>query len=107
MSQLRRFRRQKPAPASSVLGVAWFDPLQYERLLEVAADRAKLFDRHEDWLANAERAVARIPQRVKKVFVEVDAWVAWCQARELAMDSASRSRYVAELVREQPVSRQK
>lgn len=84
------------------MGVAWFDPLQYERLLEVAADREKLYDRHEDWLANAERALARVSHRVEKVWVEVDAWVAWCQVRELALDSPSRSRYVAELLGEQP-----
>ena len=80
MSVVRSRRRCRKAAGPSKLAVAWFDPEQYQRLLEVAEDRSNLHQSYGAWLAAAERILGETSLQVEKVPFNVDTWRAWCQA---------------------------
>src|SRR2546425_8485289 len=67
-----------------VLGFAWFDRQQWNRLTEVVDDRNELDDTFEQWersALDALRTLERQGQRAEKVHIEVDAFVSWCKGR--------------------------
>ena len=81
-----------------VTGVAWYRREQWSRLREVASDRDKLDASYEEWLAGAQKtrvemAVAGV--RARRVDVDVDALVRWCQGDGRRVDSAARAAFVA------------
>jgi hypothetical protein len=76
--------------------VAWYDPEQYLRLLELADDREQLHDTYEEWLEGFERLLARMGPAAQKVAVDVDELAAWCRHEGLPLDGAARARYVSE-----------
>ena len=86
-----------------VTGVAWYRPEQWQRFREVAEDVENLEESYEAWLQTAERLIREgIPSNlsVEKVDVDVEALLAWCNARGLAVNALTRSRYVSETLRE-------
>lgn len=86
-----------------VTGVAWYRPKQWQRLREVAEDVESLEESYEAWLQTAERMIREgIPSNlsVEKVDVDIEALLAWCNARGLAVNATTRSRYVSETLRE-------
>ena len=86
-----------------VTGVAWYRPEQWERLREVSEDVDNLEETYDAWLQTAERMIRDgIPADVwvEKIDIDVEEVVAWCNVRGLAMNAESRSRYVAEQVRQ-------
>ena len=89
----------KPRPDRNIIvGFAWFDRAQWQRLMEVADDRNKLDDTFEQWERNALDALGmfeRQGQRAEKVHVDVDALVSWCKDKQLPINGASRSQYVS------------
>lgn len=85
-----------------VTGFAWYRREQWSRLREVASDRDKLDDSYAEWLAGAQKALlemalADVP--VKRVDVDVDALLRWCQAEGRPVDSAARAAFVADELR--------
>jgi hypothetical protein len=95
------------APSSSepvqVLGVAWYRPEQWSKLLEVADDRADLEQTHEAWEATARRTLAVLAQSgvwARKVEVDVDELVRWCRADGRAIDGAARAEFVERKLRQ-------
>lgn len=81
-----------------VTGVAWYRRDQWSPLREVASDRDKLDDSYEEWLAGVQKtllemAVAGV--RARRVDVDIDALVRWCQAEGRPIDSAARAAFVA------------
>jgi len=86
-----------------VLGVAWFDRGQWQRLTEVVEDRTELDDTFEQWethALDAVRTMERQGQRVDKVYVDVDALVSWCEAKGLPINGKSRAQYVSSVLRQ-------
>ena len=86
-----------------VVGVAWFDREQWQRLTEVVDDRNELDDTFEDWersAFDAVRSLERRGQRVEKVSITVDALVSWCKAKGIPANGASRAQYVSFLLRQ-------
>jgi len=97
MSVLRSLRRGRRVAEPAKVGVAWFDPEQYQRLLEVADDRSSLHQSYEGWLAAAERILAQTSSSIIKVPFNVEAWMTWCQATGgRPLDGSSRSLYVSQ-----------
>ena len=90
--------QMKRSEPSDRVGIAWFDETQYRRLLEVAANRGKLYDTHEAWRLAAEATVTRMPFAPVRVPIQVDEVLAWCREREVPLDGAARSQNVAEWV---------
>lgn len=84
-------------------GFAWYTEEQWRRLREIAADRDKLDDTYEDWLANAENAVRTLRSQgvhVHKVFLDVEEVLAWCTRTGRSFNSRARSEFVAERLHE-------
>lgn len=84
-----------------VVGLAWFDRKQWQRLTEAVADRNELDDTFEQWQQSAleaVRATERQGQKVEKVHVEVESLVSWCKEKGLPVNGKSRAEYVAQLM---------
>jgi hypothetical protein len=92
------------------LGVGWYKPEQWKRLLDVSEDRDNLEDTFEEWKINAERGIRRLKSQgimPEKVVIDVEEWLAWCKERGEPMNGESRSMYVAWLLRESDIEREK
>ena len=84
------------------LGIAWYRPEQWSRLLEVSEDREDLERTFAEWEQQAEeklRALRAEGLDIKKVTIEVEELLAWCQNRVLSVDASARSHYVSDLLR--------
>jgi len=84
-----------------VVGLAWFDRKQWQRLTEVVADRNELDATFEQWQQSALEAVRmteRQGQKVEKVHVEVESLVSWCKQNGLPVNGESRAEYVTRLM---------
>lgn len=82
-----------------VIGIAWCDREQWERLKAVADDRDQLDDTFEEWQAKVTEAIRSFEAQgyaVRKATIDVDELVAWCQARGRRNDGPARSEYVSE-----------
>ncbi len=79
-----------------VMGVAWYKPEQWARLLQIVDDRDNLEDTYEAWQATAEESVkqfARPGVVVRKVDVDVEELLRWCIAQNRPVNGAARSAY--------------
>jgi hypothetical protein len=86
-----------------IFGAAWFKPEQWRALKKASADREKMEETHSEWLLNANRALKELRaqgMRVEPVEIDVKELVAWCQKQGIPLNSAARSRYAAEKIRE-------
>jgi hypothetical protein len=91
-------KRRSPSKAHSVVGVAWYEPDQWQQLLDVAVDRDKLEETHDEWVQDAERVIREFQRQgfqVVKVRVKIDELVAWCQRQNISVNGEARSQYAA------------
>jgi hypothetical protein len=90
--------KSKNNSSALVIGVAWYQPDQWEILRNVAVDRDKLEDTYAEWLADAERVVKQLQQnglRVIKVDIEITDLMLWCENQRIPLDGEARSKYTA------------
>jgi hypothetical protein len=86
----------------TVIGVAWYWPSDSARLRSIAPDADQLEATYEDWLRVYDDGLVKLrtaglnPQRVP---IDLDRFVAWCDARGRCPDGASRAAYASEEVR--------
>ena len=81
-----------------VTGIAWYRRDQWRRLREVASDADELEESYDDWLAGAQKALVQMALsgvQARRVDVDVDALIRWCQAEGRPVDSAARAAYAA------------
>ena len=86
-------------PSVPVVGIAWYRPDSYERIVTLMADGASFPKTHASWRQKAgrmERELARQGSRTIRVDIDPEAFFAWCEERGLSPDSGARSQYVAE-----------
>jgi len=86
-----------------VTGCAWYRAKQWDRLREVSADRDKLEETYEEWVANAEESLRNMRKAgiyAHKIDVDVEELLAWCEARGEDVDSKARAAYVADMMRQ-------
>jgi hypothetical protein len=85
-----------------VVGIGWYDAVQWAKLKQVAVDPERLDDTHEDWQRTAERTERELARDgglvIRRVPIDVDALVAWCRERGKPVDGPARSAYAAEMV---------
>ena len=96
-------KRKHRQGSQTVVGVAWYKPEQWERLLEISADRADLESTHAEWERNAVLAMewhSRGGLRLEKVPVDVEELLQWCLTRNLPVDGETRSLFVTEILRQ-------
>lgn len=99
---MKRHRRAIQAPAALQVGFAWFTRDQWQRLTEVVDDRNELDDSFEQWERHALAALYKLESQghsVRKVMVDVEAFVAWCRARGRRIEGTARADYVTALLR--------
>lgn len=95
-------KRKHCQGSQTVVGVAWYRPEQWERLLEISADRAELESTHAEWERNAKLAMewhSRGGLRLERVAVDVEELLRWCLIRNLPVDGEARSLFVSEKLR--------
>jgi len=87
----------------AVIGVAWYRPEQWDRLLQIAADREVLEDTFEEWKVIAEESLKKFARgyHLRKVDIDVEELLGWCNAHNRPVDGAARSEFAAEKLREQ------
>jgi hypothetical protein len=96
----KRRSRGRPPAAPMDVAVGWYDAAQWAKLKQVAVDADQLDDSHEQWRRNAEnleRGLRHKGIEIRRVPIDVDSLVAWCRARNRALDGEARSQYAAEL----------
>lgn len=90
------------ADSQQSLAIAWYDELQYQKLLDVAVDRHGLHDTHEAWREEAEALILKLPYNVVRVPVQVDALMAWCEGCGIPNNGSARSEYALRMCRQNP-----
>jgi hypothetical protein len=101
MTRRRRRERSQVPGAIAQLGLSWYSREDWERLHEIADDRAKLDDTYEDWERQALKMIQdleAVGRRVQKVPINIEALIAWCRERKCRIDMAARSEYVSYLL---------
>lgn len=91
----------KPTGVAS-LGMGWYRPEDWDRLLQVIADRDSMHESHAEWLASArqgERDLIARRQPVERVMVDPDKLASWCLVRGRAPDSIARAEFVLDKMR--------
>ena len=86
-------------PQPLVVGAAWYRENQWERLKEVSADRDRLEETWAEWLCVAEKGIRDCRARgldVKKVDVDIEELVRWCQTKGQPVNGESRSAFAAQ-----------
>jgi hypothetical protein len=84
-------------PIRSV-GVPWFTRGQYEKLLKVGDDRATMLPTFDEFERIAGQRFEQHKARglpVEKVLIDVDEFVAWCQAEARPIDADARAEFAA------------
>jgi len=100
----RRHSRRRPHTPSTPLlvGVAWYDPVEWSKLKQVASDAENLDDTYEAWQRNLERTERELSAKglvVRRVLIDVDALVEWCRAHNRVVNGAARAEYTSQIVR--------
>ncbi len=78
-------------------GVAWYRRDQWERLRKIADDPENFHDTYEEWLATAQartRDLERQGVSVRRVDVDVDELVKWCEEQQCKLDGQARANFV-------------
>lgn len=84
--------------AQEQVGLAWWQPEQWDRLKEISENRDELDDTYEDWRKNAAKAIREIESTgivVKKVRIDLEDFLAWCHENEIPLSAEARSKYAA------------
>ena len=84
---------------STLLGIAWYHPEQWQKLLKISVDRESLHDTYAEWLANVTQKMIELAQMgyaVRAVVVDVDDLVRWCNQHGCTVNGTARSQFVVE-----------
>jgi len=82
----------------SIFGFAWYRKEQWNRLLAVSSDRDSLEETFEEWLEIAQKQFKEFKRRgtdVRRVDVDVEELIHWCQERKKPIDGKTRSEFAA------------
>jgi hypothetical protein len=80
------------------IGVPWFTREQYEKLFKVTVDRATMLPNFDEFERIAGQRFDQHKARglpVEKVPIDVDEFVAWCQAEGRPIDAHARAEFAA------------
>ena len=89
---------QLNAALQPALVFCWYQPDEWQKLKQSAADAEELDDNYKEWKKNANAAISEIRttgQNVQKINIKMEALEAWCKAEDRVNDSAARSEYAA------------
>lgn len=104
MKKRPSIEQDKQSKSIEVLGIAWYKPQQWERLLQISTDRDKLETTYEEWIQFAKKSVREMQEigiRTKKIVVDTEKLLLWCNQHKYKVDAEARSFYVADTLRKQ------
>ena len=84
-----------------IYGISWFQPEQWERLLEISSDRESLDNSYEEWRENANKAIHEFRAQghiIKKVKLNLEEFLSWCNENKKETNGSARAEYVAILM---------
>ncbi|ACN13843.1 hypothetical protein HRM2_07290 [Desulforapulum autotrophicum HRM2] len=96
-------KNKKQRKGTMISGLAWYRKSQWDKLLEVSEDSDKLEETFEEWLQGAEEFVKNFDTPgvvIKKIDIDVKELIIWCASKNISVNSASRSLYTAQKVKE-------
>ena len=82
-----------------VVCFAWYRPEQWQRVRDISSDADALEDSYEEWLSLAEAKLVELRSSgvdVKKVDIDSEQLILWCNERGFEVNASARSRYAAE-----------
>lgn len=91
----------RPFAPGTPVGLAWYTRESWDRLVEVADDRAALDDSFEEWERQALSALRKFRASgldIHKVMIDIDALAAWCRAKGHKINGAARAEFASILV---------
>ncbi|SEI41537.1 hypothetical protein SAMN05421831_101395 [Allopseudospirillum japonicum] len=80
-------------------GICWFKESQWQRLLEIAEDKARLEDTYQQWKQTTEEMIEVFATRgilIEKVPVDVEDLLSWCNEHNKPVNGSSRAEYVTQ-----------
>ncbi len=81
-----------------IVGLAWWQADQWKRLKEISEDRENLEDTYEEWRKNASGVIRELEaqgQIIKKVSINLEELILWCNENSKPLNGASRAEYSA------------
>ena len=100
----KKKKKKSGRQVKAVIGVAWYRPEQWDRLLQIADDRDVLEDTYEEWQAVAEESLkkfAKLGYNYRKVDIDIEELLKWCHSHKRSVDGAARSEFASRKLREQ------
>lgn len=91
-------KRESHAKPHTQVGVAWYKPDQWERLLAVSVDKDNLEETYEEWTLEAKRVIKELRRQglnIVKVDVNIEELIDWCQQKNIPVNGEARSMYAA------------
>ena len=91
-------RRGRPRSERRGVGVAWYSPAEWAKLLTVAADPEVLEATYDEWVAFYDSAVSRLAAggvECVRVPLDIDELVAWCVKKSKPLNGAARAEFTA------------
>lgn len=98
MSERSRQKGEAHRAVTPDVGVAWYRREQWERLLDIAADRDVLEDTYDEWQTLAEETLRNLAKKgivPRKVDIDVEELLSWCHSQHRPVDGKARSGFVA------------
>ena len=86
-----------------VMGIAWYQQDQWELLKKVSIDSDIIEDTYKDWQKNAKKLIKDMKRSgidPIRVNLDVNKLIKWCSDKKKPLNSASRSEYVTDLLRD-------
>lgn len=96
-------------PEMKKVGIGWYSKNEWYKLCTVAQDADRLEKSYEEWLDAFQKGCAELTKAgivPVKVPVRVQDLLDWCTRKGLAVNSESRSQYIAELAHSRPGEKQ-
>jgi len=95
--------RQHRDSKTFIMGVSWYRPEQWERLREIAEDKATFDTSYEESLVEWEKKIQDLEAqgiRPIKVEVDVEELLIWCTAQGLAVTPETRTKFMMNTLRD-------
>ena len=87
------------------VGIIWYHPQDYDRLMTMFPDRRRLPDTYQDWLKKAGEVADSLTKdgfAVVKAYIDPDTFPEWCRAHGFKkMNMEARSRFATDYAEEQ------
>ena len=80
----------------------WYQPEQWERLLEIADDRENLQDSYQEWRKTANQLLREIEasgNSYLKININLEELLLWCNEKGIPVNSQSRAQFATLVAR--------